>query len=101
MCVVSNIGDYGKSIWARPLYPDIKPSVWPAEAKPPMTFVAPYAGPTKEQFEEFLELLRAARKFDKATGQADCPSAEKIDWMQEAARQAGVDPGKVKAILEG
>lgn len=93
MCVVSNIGDYGRTMWPAPLPP--APYV-------PFTFPSsPYNGPTKEQFEEFLELLRAARKFDVATGQKDCPSEDKTAWMRELAKLVGVDPAKVDEILEG
>jgi hypothetical protein len=102
MCVVSNIGDYGRDMW--PGLPPPKtiepymPMVWPGVV--PTVVGQPYNGPTKEQFEEFLELLRAARKFDVATGQAGCPAESKTAWMREMAILVGVDPKKVDEILQ-
>lgn len=110
MCAVSNIGDYGRKTWptpGSPLTPGSYPTMPPLDQKPwvPLpgqTFVPPpYNGPTKDQFEEFLELLRAARKFDVKTGQADCPAESKTAWMREMAKLVGVDPAKVDEILKG
>lgn len=102
MCVVSNIGDYGRGMWPQPWKSPgpVQPFGMPV-APAPIVIQPPYTGPTKEQFEEFLELLRAARKFDVATGQKDCPSEDKTAWMRELAKLVGVDPEKVDEILKG
>lgn len=109
MCAVSNIGDYGAQTWPSPYKLPQFPYVPPKDPiedyadmlKRNQTVVTlPYNGPTKEQFEEFLELLRAARKFDVATGQADCPAESKTAWMREMAKLVGVDPAKVDEILK-
>lgn len=96
MCVVSNMSDYGNAMWHKPWY---QPNPIPAQ---PVIFPppAPYTGPTKEQFEEFLELMRAAKKFDEKTGQKDCEAESKIGWMRELAAVVGVDPAKVDEILK-
>lgn len=103
MCVVSNIGDIGRKMW--PEYPES--AIWPPNLDPgfvpkpgTIQFVpAPYNGPTKGQFEEFLELLRAAHKFDVATGQADCPQEAKVGWIREMAKTLGVSDDKLKEIF--
>jgi hypothetical protein len=89
MCVVSNIGVMGREMWPYPW----SPQTYPAQP-------APYTGPTREQFEEFLELMRVARKFDVATGQKDCPAEDKIKWMRELAQFLGLDPAKVDEVLK-
>lgn len=103
MCAVSNVGDYGQKMWQVP-YKTPGPYEYAPESFKPgpiVPLVQPYNGPTKEQFEEFLELMRAARKFDVATGQADCPAESKTGWMRELAKLVGVDPAKVDEILKG
>ena len=105
MCAVSNIGDYGREIWPKPWrFPD---DFLPRDPPPfapstvwPKIFPRLYIGPTKEQFEEFLELLRAARKFDKVTGQADCPAEEKTGWIKDAAKYFGIDEAKIAEIFK-
>lgn len=101
MCVVSNMGDMGREMWPGPWdrpKPVPMPKVDPWKTVPYVT-PPPYNGPTKEQFEEFLDLIRAARKFDKATGQEDCPAKDKTDWMNALAKHLGVDRKKVEEAL--
>lgn len=91
MCAVSNIGDWGRHQW--PNFPAPAPATYPYPYKPSpgsIDYVPPYNGPTKEQFEEFLKLLRAAKKFDDATGQKDCEQPEKVDWIKAMAKHLGV-----------
>lgn len=97
MCAVSNIGDMGRKMW-----PDYEPYKYP-QFPPPYTkpdpfnpgignpFVKPYNGPTKEQFEEFLKLMRQAKKLDAALGLPDCEQAEKINWLKGLAKYLGCD----------
>lgn len=95
------MGDYGRHLWPKPWkpYDDVPyhpvqlPGIYPAPLKP-------YDGPTREQFEEFLKLLRAARKFDVATGQKDCPAEDKLKWLTELAKYLGIDPTKVAEALK-
>jgi hypothetical protein len=102
MCVVSNVGDYGRQMWPKPwVFPSDPPPfapkpMWPEIFPTPK----PYTGPTREQFEEFLELLRAARKFDKAPGQAECPAEEKTGWVKDAAKYFGIDEAKIAEIFK-
>lgn len=103
MCVVSYVGDYGREQrpgpWSNlPPFAPVKPwRPFPGKAVP--VDVKPYNGPTREQFEEFLELLRAARKFDVATGQTDCPAEEKTGWIEGLAKHLGVPVEKVREAL--
>jgi hypothetical protein len=80
MCVVSAVGDYYGRGWPPPYDLGWYKS-WPSTSVAP--FEPPYSGPTKEQFEEFLELLRAAKKIDKATNQPDCETAEKFSGFEK------------------
>lgn len=97
MCTASSIGDYGRKMWPSPL-PDPYDG-WKPFPVFPIT-PAPYSWPTKEQFEEFLKLMRAAREFDKATGQADCPSEEKTGWIKSTAKVLGIDESKLTEIFK-
>jgi hypothetical protein len=97
MCVVSNIGDYGRRQW-----PDWgKPEPAPAMPLPGVWPPPQYNGPTREQFEEFLKLLRAGARFDKATGQPACEQEQKIGWLRDMAKALGFDPQKVDDALRG
>lgn len=113
MCVVSNIGDMGRGMWPKPWgdgYTPSKPSfpynpipagipgIYPPPVDDHKTYpvpghltIKPYNGPTKEQFEEFLKLMRQAKKLDEALGAADCESAAKVKWLKELADYLGCD----------
>jgi hypothetical protein len=100
MCVVSMMGDIGGGIWPHP-----HPNPWktpspmqpwrpwqpwqPLPTYPPVpqqqavqTVIPPQQFPTREQFEAFDALLRAAMKFDEATGQKECETAAKTAWIK-------------------
>lgn len=108
MCVVSNIGDMGRGMWPKPWGDDYEPyrpqypfipqkSIPMPGIDPPLNpfvnplFPKPYNGPTKEQFEEFLKLMRQAKKLDEVMGAADCEAAEKVKWLKELAEYLGCD----------
>ena len=95
MCVVSMIIDYSHK-W----FPQ-QPAVWPPQtpyvpvptAPQPnhIPVPMPYQGPTLEQFEELLKLLRAGKRFDEATGQPDCELEAKKNLLRKVAEQLGVE----------
>lgn len=99
MCAVSNIGDMGAGYWPKP-WVDSPPN-FPNPFKqlegvgiyppPPQLPLREYNGPTKAQFEEFLKLMRQAKKLDEAMGVADCESAAKVKWLKELADYLGCD----------
>lgn len=107
MCVVSNIGDMGRTMWPEPWrldphqkpYMPYNPGIYPPPTDvkqwtpvPGQTLAPPpYSGPTKEQFEEFLKLLRAAKRFDTLLGMKDCEMAEKLEWLKAIAAYLGAD----------
>ena len=62
----------------------------PSGARETVPFPA-YEGPTKEQFEEFLNLLREAKKFDEKMGQKDCEMEIKKAWLRALAEHLGVN----------
>ena len=88
MCVVSNIGDMGRDMWPKPFG---EPPFNPPISYNPLVGPAPYNGPTKDQFEEFLKLMRQAKKLDKAMGAADCEDAAKVAWLKGLADCLGCD----------
>ncbi len=99
MCVVSNMIDYHKDWWhpgpwpppnAVPMKISVPEWVPPTTTTIDVTWSPPYTGPTKEQFQEFLELLKAGKKYDKATGQPDCELAEKKKLVMELAKKLGI-----------
>lgn len=58
----------------------------------------PNNGPTREELDalkreiqELKELLKAAKKYDEATGQRDCEMAQKIELLTKLASLVGVD----------
>lgn len=103
MCAVSNMGDMGRTMWPKPFEPNTLPGIYPGQAPfhplapkpwnpmPSQIFAPQYNGPTKEQFEEFLKLLRAAKRFDTLLGMKDCEMAEKLEWLKAIAVHLGVD----------
>lgn len=45
----------------------------------------------RREVQELKELLKAAKKFDQATGQPDCEMDEKIAFIKQVAEFVGVD----------
>lgn len=103
MCVVSNIMDYAKdkwfpqdvtASWTIPVRPWGRPYPYPAPSVPKIDIISmpqPYTGPTREQFEELLKLLRAGKRYDEATGQPDCELEDKKKLLRKIAEQIGVE----------
>ena len=96
MCVYSNIVDYSRKLWPQPepwIIPPFEPFVptnpWAYPTEPEIQ-PQPYNGPTKEQFEELLELLKVAKKFDEKTNQPDCELEEKKNFIKELAKKLNV-----------
>lgn len=94
MCVTSVIFDSTKDMWnpkpnyTYPTWPTFNPA---APTQPPEIWTPPYTGPTKEQFQELIELLKAAKKFDTATGQKDCENKMKMEMLKKMAAAIGID----------
>lgn len=103
MCVVSNIGDYGRQTipprypW---VYPHIQPWVDPESPwNPGKTIGWPgHNQPTTEQFdalkqevEALKKLLQAGKEYDETTGQAECETADKVAVLRKIAELVGVD----------
>jgi len=85
MCVVSNIGNGFKQDW---------PTQWPHVD--PLKPIEPQVSreefnQLKRQMEELKELLKAAKKYDEATGQPDCEQGDKVELILKLAEQLGVE----------
>lgn len=99
MCAVSNIGDMGRTMWPEPWQPAPQPKPFvpygpggiPTSWPPNPLATPPYNGPTKEQFEEFLKMMRSAKKLDTLLGLKDCEMAEKLKWLKTIAKHLGID----------
>lgn len=98
MCVVSYVGDYWRDTFPQ-RHPTIAPMWIGGTTNIPVTI-----GPnvTREEFEalrrdvlELKELLKAAKKFDEATGQPDCETDSKVALIKKLAELVGVDMGEI------
>lgn len=99
MCTYSMIGDYARERF--------KPYIQPHTVPQPYwdTYVAPSTGTSnitigvpqsefdklKREVEELKELLKAAKRIDELTGQADCENDEKMAVVRAVAKALGVD----------
>jgi len=110
MCVYSLVIDYQRKHihefypWTDPyIYPGITPTVpQPWEVFPGKIIPGAPNGPTQEDFDKLVKemeamkkLLKAAEKFDVATGQPDCESDEKVAYLYKVADLLGVDLSEV------
>lgn len=99
MCVVSNVGDYGrKSIPEK--FPWVQPGASPF---PPQDYTKSisddlFKAPSRQEFEalkreveELKKLLEAAKAYDEATNQVDCHQEEKVEFLKRIAEFVGVD----------
>lgn len=75
MCVVSNVGDYGRNAIPN-TYTWIPPQGWP-NAIPPIPPSRAEFDKLKKEVEEMKKLLEAAKAYDDATGQVDCHMEER------------------------
>lgn len=96
MCVVSAVGDdWGRS------FPDRYPNFYPSTGTGTSGVIVPGEVPREEfdalrkEVEELKILLLAAKRFDEATGQADCEMDEKIELIRRVAEVVGVDVDEV------
>lgn len=92
MCMVSNVGDS----WAQK-FPHNWPHFNPLPAHIELIQSVPKAefDALKKEVQELKELLKAAKKFDQATGQPDCEMDEKVKLIKAIAQLVGVDLGDV------
>lgn len=106
MCVYSMVIDYQRKHihdyyqWVEPyIYPGVTPAV-PAPWVVTPGSITPGSpnGPTQEDFdklrnelEAMKKLLRAAEKFDSATGQPECESDEKVAFLKKLADLLDID----------
>lgn len=114
MCTVSMVGDHYRDIWKdRPWYPPNYPRqpIWPGQIPNQLPSggigsgtITIYPQPEisraefdelKRQVAEMKELLKRAKAYDEATGQADCEMDEKMDILRKVAKMVGVDLGDV------
>lgn len=111
MCMVSNIGGFGRG-WMEPyVLPTQPPYVWPTS---PVIPVTPTEKDFAEKYEEFRKktekpapaftqemadalnkLIKDAKRYDNETGQPDCENDDKKRALQELA-----DKLKVKISFE-
>ena len=95
MCVVSFIGDAYKKHFDDNLWqpwrvapygdmPDNKTEPAPAVSKKDFDEL-------KAKVEEMLEMLKAARAYDIATGQKDCQMEDKMEMLRRVCEVVGLD----------
>lgn len=84
MCVVSNIGDYGR----RQLWPQLPQIPFPDYIykqfdQDPKDAEIKRLTDELEKYKKFQALMEAAKQMDAAAGTPDCESAEKTDWIKD------------------
>lgn len=89
MCTVSLVGDGWKDQFPQ-RWPQFNPDSFKISEVSRMEFEA-----LKREVEELRELLKAAKAFDKATGQPDCHMDDKVALIKKVAEMVGVDLGDV------
>ena len=83
MCFVSAVGDtWGRTVPQMPYY---NPIVYGGEVS------RAEFEQLKRDMQELKELLKAAKRYDDATGQRDCEMEEKIALVRKFAEVAGVN----------
>ena len=95
MCVYSMTGDYFTH-----MLPERHPWTAPAISSPSNWIVVPEVtraefDALKREMEELKLLLKAAKRFDEATGQPDCEHDDKVALIKRLADLVGVDMGEV------
>jgi hypothetical protein len=100
MCTYSMIVDHHFEKWNIPITTPLPnmPPFWPPVTIPttdpvtnPLKIDPVYTGPTKEQFQELIDLLKMAKKIDKATDQPDCELESKKELLRKIAKELGIE----------
>lgn len=87
MCIVSNIGDQ----WSQQRWPQIQPVI----EKISIGVSREEFDALKREIESLKELLLAAKKYDKETGQPDCEQDKKVEIIKKVAEALGVNMDEV------
>ena len=80
MCVVSMVLDHYTETWPKKYVP-----------QPYVPFVPVPRRPSQEDLNEFEDLLRRAREYDKRNNEPDCEMADKKRVLKDLADKLGVD----------
>jgi hypothetical protein len=85
MCAVSAVLNHGINQWPLPERTPYEWHIQPPDDMIPLKYKVTKnpQSPTAEQWAEFLKLVKAAKEFDKATGQPDCEDPAKDQWMKD------------------
>lgn len=92
MCIVSKVSDnFRNTLPYR--FPWVPTEPMPHPTPP---YIPPHVSRAefdklRKEVEELKELLKAAKRYDEATGQPDCEVAEKVDLIKRIAKLVGVD----------
>jgi hypothetical protein len=93
MCVVSNIGDiFTKTLPEK--YPEYVPNTQTIPSAPVQyedPEVRRQLAELRKEMQEIRDLLKAAKKYDEATGQKNCEMEDKIELLKHFARLVDVD----------
>lgn len=79
MCTVSMVSDH--TMWPQPGIP-VPPAWPPGFSRPNLPAPAPVRELSEADIARIVEALRAAREFDVRNGQEDCPSEDKVAWLE-------------------
>ena len=87
MCVLSMVTDWGQKKW-----PEYKPSDFYTKTS--------WNGPTKEEWDNFVELVKKAIEYDKRNEEPKCIDPKKAKWLEEMSRiyDETMDKALVEAI---
>lgn len=89
MCMVSMIYDHYNDKWKKFLEPQPQPIMVPVpNPYPPYPVVKM---PSQEEINEFYELLKRAREYDKKHNQPNCELEEKKEKLRKLAEELGVE----------
>lgn len=91
MCVYSFVADHFYDKWRQPPYqPAPPPEPLPYYPSLPLPAQPVRRTPTKEEIDEFYDLLRKAREYDKRNNEPDCELQEKKDKLLALAEELGI-----------
>jgi hypothetical protein len=93
MCIVSNVGDWGRDELPK-RFPDWLPQS-PADKWTPTPPSREEFDRLRKEIEELKAMLKKAKELDKAMGLPDCQMESKIEFLRKCAELVGVDLDEV------
>ena len=91
MCAVSAVLDHFHTNWPPADWPRLAANPFPTVTRAEHEALKAQVAAMRAELEALKDLVKAAKRYDEATGQNDCEHADKVALIRQLAEALGVD----------